>query len=72
MTKIQLRYELSKPLDDTLLERIARIHAVYGIERVSVSPGMDSIPVEYDASRLTGADVEGVLHRNGIPVQLSV
>lgn len=70
MTKIQLRYELTKPLDDTLLDRISRLNGVYGIERIQVSPGMDWIIVEYDASRLSGAEVENILHRSGIPVQL--
>ncbi len=71
MTKIQLKYELTKPLDDTLLDRISRVNAVYGIERIILSPGMDSITVEYDASRLSALEVESVLHQNGIPVQLS-
>jgi len=70
MTKIQLRYELAKPLDDTLLERISHLNGVYGIERIQLSPGMDWIMVEYDASRLSAAEVENVLHRSGIPVQL--
>jgi hypothetical protein len=71
MTKIQLKYELTKPLDDTLLDRISRVNGVYGIERIILSPGMDSITVEYDASRLNALEVESVLHQNGIPVQLS-
>ncbi len=57
MTKIQLKYELTKPLDDTLLDRISRVNGVYGIERIILSPGMDSITVEYDASRLNALEV---------------
>src|SRR5436190_891725 len=31
MTKVQLRYDLMRPLDDLLMEQIARVHTVYGI-----------------------------------------
>ena len=72
MTKVQVRYELTRPLDENLMDRIARVHGVYGIERVIILPDDGKIVVEYDATRLNPREVESVLHRNGIPVQLSV
>ncbi|HYZ85546.1 MAG TPA: hypothetical protein VE621_14140 [Bryobacteraceae bacterium] len=68
MTKVQVHYELLRPLDDALLANIARAHGVYGIERIILNPGMTGITVEYDASRLNAYEVENVLHRAGIPV----
>lgn len=72
MTKVQLEYELIRPLDDALMDAIARAHGVYGIHRISLSPAMDRIKVEYDASRLSPLEVENRLQMMGIPVALSV
>ena len=68
MTKVQVRYSLSSPLDDTLLERIADAHGHYGFQRIQVAPELDKISVEYDASRLTPAQVESTLRQAGIPI----
>ncbi len=67
MTKVDIAFQLTRPLDETLLERIAGLHSVYGMLRVQVTPSFDGILVEYDASRLTPADVEAELRRAGIP-----
>jgi hypothetical protein len=69
MTKVQLRYELLRPLDETLMQRIAAAHGVYGIQRVQVASTLDHLTVEYDASRLTEPQVESVLLRAGLPVR---
>lgn len=69
MTKVQLVYDLLRPLDDALLERIAGIHGVYGMTRVQPGESPDRLVVEYDASRLTETQVEHNLHRYGIPVR---
>lgn len=68
MTKVALRYRLLKPLDETLMRRIASAHSLYGLLAVKLAPSLDEITVEYDASRLTPAQVEAALHRAGIPV----
>ena len=68
MTKVQVHYQLTRPLDDTLLEAINRTHAVYGMQRVQVSNTGDAITVEYDASRLTPTDVDNALRGSGLPV----
>jgi len=69
MTKVQLRYELLRPLDDTLLKRISDAHGIYGFQRIQVEPSMDKILVEYDASRLSRTGMEAKLHGAGIPVK---
>lgn len=68
MTKVLLRFRLLRPLDDTLMERIAAAHSIYGFHAVRLAPSLDAITVEYDASRLTPQGVEAALHRAGIPV----
>jgi hypothetical protein len=72
MTKVQLRYDLMRPLDDLLMEQIARVHTVYGIVRVRPNETMDKLLVDYDASRLSEMEVETVLHKAGLPIVLHV
>ena len=71
MTKVTLHYDLTRPLSDEDFENIASVHATYGIARVQVSPSLDKIIVDYDASRLTKKDVEAVLANHGIPIRLA-
>jgi hypothetical protein len=72
MTKVQLRFDLLKPLNDELMEKISWLHSVYGILKVSFAPGgYEKLVVEYDASRLSPLEVENVLHRAGIPIVLN-
>ena len=68
MTKVQIRFKLQRPLDEVLAARIADAHAMYGIFKVALTPEMDGMTVEYDASRLKPADVESALMGAGIPV----
>ncbi|MBM3758327.1 MAG: hypothetical protein FJW38_30670 [Acidobacteria bacterium] len=70
MTKVQLHYDLARPLDDALLQRIASAHGIYGFERIQVAPSLDKLLVEYDASRLSRANVAAALHGAGIPVRV--
>jgi hypothetical protein len=69
MTKVQVRFRLLKPLDETLLERISDAHALYGMQRIQVAPSLDGLMVEYDATRLRPAEVEAALAGAGIPVE---
>jgi copper chaperone CopZ len=69
MTKVDLEYDLLRPLGDSDLDAIARVHGVYGIHRVKLrQPSLDAITVEYDASRLSEEDVERALLKAGIPI----
>ncbi len=69
MTKVQIRFKLQRPLDDVLLARLSDAHAFYGIQRVTLSPAMDSLTVEYDATRLRPDEVESAFAGAGIPVE---
>jgi len=50
-----------------MLPRIAEVNVLYGIERVRVAPTLDSLTVDYDATRLRPAEVESALAAAGIP-----
>lgn len=69
MTKVELRYRLTRPLDESLMGKIAEAHSVYGIHRVRLEDSLDMLAVDYDGSRLTPEQVDGVLGRLGLPVQ---
>jgi hypothetical protein len=69
MTKVDLEFDLVRPLVDADLDAIARVHGVYGIQRVRLrQPALDGLAVEYDASRLMEDDVEAALLRLGLPI----
>lgn len=72
MTKVTLSYDLTRPLGDQDFDNIAEVHATYGMARVQVTPSLDKIIVDYDASRLMKTDVEAVLANHGIPIRLAV
>ncbi len=67
MTKIDAHFDLESPLDESLMHQISNVQTVYGIERISIAPTLDSLTVEYDATRLNVLEVEAVLLRAGIP-----
>jgi hypothetical protein len=69
VTKVDIHYDLVRPLIDSDASAIADVHSWYGILRVRVAADMKSVDVEYDASRLLERDVEAVLVRFGIPIQ---
>jgi len=70
MTKVQMRFRLQKPLDDTLLSRVSDTYCIYGIQRIQVDPSLDGLTVEYDATRLRPAEVESALTSAGLPVEV--
>jgi len=69
MTKIELGYDLVRPLTDADATKVADVHSHYGIFQVRVAPALDKLSVEYDATRLSEKDVEAVLQRFGLPIQ---
>lgn len=69
MTKVQKQFPLEYPLSEAQFENINRAQAVYGIERIKLSPALDSLIVEFDASRLRVADIEATLRSCGLPLE---
>jgi len=69
MTKVDVTYALSGAVDDALMEQIDRAHGIYGLLALRLSPALDSLRVEYDASRLKPEDVDHALHSAGLAVR---
>jgi hypothetical protein len=67
MTKVQRYFHLQRPINEALMEQIARVNSIYGIERVRIEPS-GNLMVEYDATRLNTAQVEAALESAGIAV----
>jgi len=65
MTKVQLPFALSAPLNEQQIGRIADLYEIYGILRISVDPGGQKLVVEYDATRFSPEDVEAALALGG-------
>ncbi len=70
MTKVQIRFRLERPLDESMMPSIASAHSIYGIMRVQPDTSGNEIVVDYDASRLRPTDVGAALKRGGIAVEL--
>lgn len=70
MTKVQLPFALSAPLDEQSMNRLADVYKIYGILRINVEPGGQKLVVEYDATRFSPKDVEAALARAGLPLAL--
>jgi hypothetical protein len=68
MTKVQLPFALSAPLNEQQIGRITDLYGNYGILRVSVDPDGRNLLVEYDATRFSPEDVEAALARSGFPL----
>jgi copper chaperone CopZ len=65
---VQIRFRLLKPLDDASFPQLAAASSIYGIQKLKLSPAMDAVEVEYDATRLKTADVVKALSAAGVPV----
>jgi allophanate hydrolase subunit 1 len=66
MTRVQIHFRLRQPLTGEMLAWLSDAHAIYGIQRVTVAAALDSLMVEYDATRLRPAEVEAALAGAGI------
>lgn len=69
MTKVTLHYDLTRPLTEEDLDNISDVPSTYGMVRVQVTPLLDKLIVDYDASRLMKTDVEAQLTRHGLPIR---
>ena len=67
MTKVEIGLPLHGPVSSQLVPAIAKAHKIYGIFRVWLE-NERTVRVEFDASRLTGPEVEAALAQLGLPV----
>lgn len=52
-----------------MMARLSDTRSVYGIQRMQVGADLDSLMVEYDATRMKPADVEATLAGAGIAAE---
>lgn len=69
MSKVTLHFKLLSPLDEKLMAAISRAGSLYGMLRVHLKPGMDGLVVDFDASRLTVAEVSAALAGAGLALE---
>ena len=65
MTKVQRHFQLQRPIDEPLMEQIAHVNSIYGIERIRIEPS-GNLMVEYDATRLNSSMVTQLVRRSGL------
>jgi hypothetical protein len=68
MTKVQTKFRLSRPLNDSDCKHFSHVHSIYGILAANPTPAGSELFVEYDYSRLTLDEVRGILAEHGIPI----
>jgi hypothetical protein len=51
MTKVQIHFKLDKPLDTAGMARLADTSSLYGILGLKLTPELDGLTVNYDATR---------------------
>jgi hypothetical protein len=71
MTRVELQYDLTKPLGDADYERLSSLLSVYGVMGFKLRQDLSGMMVEYDATRLNPDGVDRVLAGNGLPVKRS-
>jgi len=71
MTRVEISYDLMKPLVANDFEKLSGLTSVYGIVGFQFSQAMDKMVVEYDASRMNPDGVDHTLKSNGLPVKRS-
>lgn len=74
MTRVELNYDLTRPLAEADYEKLSRLTSVYGVMGFQLpqntgetEPGR--MVIEYDASRLNPAGVDRVVRMSGLPLQ---
>lgn len=64
-----MHFRLRQPLDDTAMEKLSDTTAIYGIQKLKLGAGLDTLMVEYDATRMRPPEVEAALARAGIAAE---
>jgi hypothetical protein len=68
MTTVEVLFRYDRHPAEAAMIALGNLREVYGIRRVTVNAGWQTIRVEYDATRLSAAVVGQLLRRAGISV----
>ena len=69
MTAVDVVFRYGLPPTENDLRALAAVREVYGVRRIELDEQARTIRVEYDASRLSAADVASLLRRAGFDLQ---
>lgn len=69
MTRVELTYDLTRPLAEPDYESLSRLSSVYGLMGFQMKQDASGMVVEYDATRLNPEGVDRVLKGSGLPVK---
>ncbi len=69
MTAVEIMFRYGMPPGESEMNALGSVSDVYGIRRVQFNESERTIRVEYDATRLNEATVEGLLRQAGFDVR---
>lgn len=69
MTTVEIMFRYGMPPGEKQMTALGQVSDVYGIRRVQIGEAERTIRVEYDATRLNEATVEGLLRQAGVDVR---
>ena len=69
MTAVEIMFRYGMPPGESQMNALGQMSDVYGIRRVQMNEAERTIRVEYDATRLNEATVEGLLRNAGFDVR---
>jgi hypothetical protein len=68
MTNVDVLFRYGIPPTESVMSAYGQLSNVYGIRRLQLKEADKTIRVEYDATRLTEAKVEGLLKAAGFDI----
>ena len=68
MTTVDVMFRYGLPPTENVMSAYGQLSNVYGIRRLQLKESDKTIRVEYDATRLTEAKVEGLLRAAGFDI----
>jgi hypothetical protein len=68
MTTVEVMFRYGVPPTESVMSAYGQVSDVYGIRRLQLRETERTIRVEYDATRLTEAKVEGLLRAAGFDI----
>jgi len=68
MTSVDVLFRYGAQPDESTMNAFGQLSDVYGIRKLGLQESAKTIRVEYDATRLTEAKVEGLLRAAGFDI----
>jgi hypothetical protein len=68
MTQLDVLYRYGAQPTERAVLALAKVRDVYGVRRMEFDEAAQTVRVEYDASRLTGAVIHQLLRRAGLDI----